>query len=112
MSLLGFGLFEVGDQAVEPRLPEPTMFLEPAGGFAKRLGREPDPMRSTVHASVQQSCALEDLEVLRDARQRHAERLRELGHGGPILGEPLQNGASRRVGERGEHGAQLRGLGA
>src|SRR5207247_11100236 len=51
----------------------------------------------------------EDLEVTRDRRQAHRERLRQLVHGRLALGEAGQDRPARRVGKCGEGEVELVG---
>lgn len=50
--------------------------------------------------------ALEDAEMLHETGEGHAEGLGELSGSGGIRRQPLDHGAARRIGERGENGAQ------
>ena len=50
---------------------------------------------------------LQDLQVLADRLLGHSERLGDLGHGGRTERQPLQDGPSRRVGQRRKRKAQI-----
>ena len=47
--------------------------------------------------------------MLGDGRQAHGERLGQFGHRGLAAGEPRQDRAPGRIGERGEGGAEAVG---
>src|SRR5204862_3598147 len=71
--------------------------LEPeSGGAGLREARAGD-----------QSGALQDLQMPRDGRRADREGLRELGDGRLSLGEPVEDGAPRRVRQRREGEAEL-----
>ena len=57
-----------------------------------------------------EACILENREVLHEARERHVVRVRELAHGMRAATEGRQHRAPRRVGQRAEHGVELRWL--
>src|ERR1022692_66959 len=54
-----------------------------------------------------ESCPLQDLEVLGDRLLRHGEGLGELVHRRLTAGQPRQDGPPRRIGERREREAQV-----
>ena len=65
-------------QGVEPVLPERLVVGDPVGGGAHGSGHEAAVVHAPFATAGEQAGALEDAEVLRDRRQRHAERAREL----------------------------------
>jgi hypothetical protein len=63
-------------------------------------------MGSPFDVSSEQACGFEHTHVLRDGRQGHVERLRQLTHGGRRPREPFEDGAARRVREGSERRVQ------
>jgi len=55
-----------------------------------------------------QAGPLQDPDVLRHRGQRHGEVPGDVGHACLALAEPVEDGAARRVGERGEGAVQFR----
>src|SRR2546421_312320 len=74
-------------QAPEALLPERAVALDPLVRHPERsrvqTGRPP----LGLATALDELRALEHLQMLRDRRQAHVERLRELGHGGLASGE-------------------------
>jgi len=96
--------------AVEPCLPQLAILLEPGVGVAQRRRHEPARPALRVAPARDQPGALEHLEVLRDRGLAHRERFRELHHRRLAPGEPREDRAARRIGERGEGGVESSGL--
>src|SRR6185295_10603759 len=71
------------------------------GGGAHGPGNEAAVVHAALAPPGEQAGALEDAQMLRDRRQRHAKRLRELADGRVgRRGELREDRAPRRVGER------------
>src|SRR5262245_61567 len=100
-------LTQVRVEAVEALLPEAPVEGRPVGDVLE--GRRLQPARTPLRlaAAGDQSGALEHLQVLRDRRHAHVERLGELGDGRLARREPRENGAARRVRERRKRRAEL-----
>jgi len=96
------GCFEVLREQVELGLPEAAIAREPGVGRAKRRHTEAGAPDASIARDPRQSGALEDADVLRDRGERHVEPRRELADGRRASGEPGEDLASRRVGERAE----------
>src|SRR5215208_8307766 len=100
---------EVRLEAVHPALPSALARLHPLHGLVERLGLHPARAPLRLAAADDQPCPLEHLQVARDRRQAHRERLRQLVHGRLALGETRQDRAACRIGESGEGEAELVG---
>src|SRR5205807_10194890 len=83
--------------------------LHPLHRLVERVGLQPARPPLSLPAADDHSRTLEHLEVARDRRQAHRERLRQLLHGRLALGEAGQDRAARRIGESGEGEAELVG---
>src|SRR5690348_10344044 len=107
--LLLLQLAQIVVEAVEALLPEAAIMLDPARHVLERSGLEPawPPLR--LAAARDEAGALQHLEVLGDGGHAHLERLGQLGDRGLAQGEPRQDGAPRRVGERREGAAEAVG---
>src|SRR5829696_2568832 len=96
-------------ESVHPGLPRLLARLHPLDRLVKRIGLQPARPRLRLPAADDESRALEHLEVARDRRQAHRERLRQLVHGRLALGEAGEYRATGRIGEGGEREAELVG---
>src|SRR5256885_16667960 len=74
-------LAQVCVEAVEALVPEDPVALHPFRGLAQPVGLQPGRTPLRVAAAGDETGLLEDLEMLRDGRQRHVEWLCELCHG-------------------------------
>jgi hypothetical protein len=106
----GPDLEEIRVKAVEPFLPGLSILLDPLRHFVEGLGRQPTwaPLRSST--LLDETGALENLEMLRDRGQAEIERCREFLDGRITRREPSDDRSPRRVGERGERGTERIGL--
>src|SRR5688572_25542840 len=79
ISLSLLNVSQIVTQAIEPRIPEPAVILEPVCNLAQWVRLEParTPLRRA--AARDQSGALQHLEMLRNPRKAHVERLGQLG---------------------------------
>ena len=93
----------------EVALPELAITLEPRCRFGERLGFDATGTLLCARGVRDEPGALEHLEVLRDGGLAHRERLRELRHRCLTRREAREDGASRGIGEGGEHGVEARG---
>src|SRR5687767_8312270 len=97
-------------QSVHPGFPGPLARLHPFHRLFERLSLHPAGPPLGLAPADDKPRALEDLQVTRDGRQAHRERLRQLAHRRLALGETGHDRAARRVGERGEREAEMIGL--
>src|SRR5215203_4181911 len=93
-------------ESVHPGLPCRLSRQHPLHRLVKRVGLQPARPPLSLPAADDQSGALEHLEVARDGRQAHRERLRQLVHGRLALSESGQDRAPRRIGESGKSEAE------
>src|SRR5215210_2701374 len=100
---------QVRVESVHPGLPGLLARLHPVDRLVERLGLEPARPPLRLPAADDQPRALEHLQVPRDRREAHRERLRELVDGRLALGEAREDRAARRVGEGGEREAEVVG---
>ncbi len=63
-------------------------------------------MHAAIDLTFEQPCGFQHAQVLRDSRQRNAERLREFRDHGFALCEASQDGAPGGIGKRAERGIQ------
>ncbi len=97
---------EVGVQAVEVGLPVAAVLVQPGVRVLQRGGRDPAQALLAVSALGDEAGPFEDGQVLGDGGEGHVEGLGQLADGGVALGEALEDGASRRVGQGGEGGTE------
>src|SRR5487761_2594010 len=111
LTLLSLGLqhLQVIVEAIEPLFPEPAIFGEPVVDRleCRRLELAGTPLRLT--RTRDQPGVFQHLEMLGDGGPAQLERLGEFAHRGLAQCEPGQKGAPRRIGERGEGGAEAVG---
>lgn len=95
-------------EALEVLLPESAIALEPVDGLAE--GPCVDPARASlrVAAAGDEAGTLQHFEMLGDGRLTDGERLGKLRHRRFPRRQPSQDGAARRIGERGEGRVELR----
>src|SRR5215469_12873618 len=109
--LLSLQLAKVLVEAIEAALPVVPVALGPFHNLAQRARLEPARARLCEAAAADESGALEHLQVFGDCRLAHRERPCQFHHTGLALGEPRQDGAASRVGERGERRVEVAGGG-
>jgi hypothetical protein len=94
-------------QAVEPRVPEFLVTLQPR----KRGLQRTTPQLTAHHAaallSLDEPRILQNSEMLDESRQRHAERLGQLTHRSSAVSELGEHGTTRGIGEGAEDGVEL-----
>jgi len=99
---------------IEAAPPESALMRHPLLGGDQRPRRQAVGAHASGLARPDEAATLQHVEMLRERRQRHPERARELGDGRGAAAQPVQHGAPRRVGERMEHTVEtagtLRGL--
>src|SRR5687768_6261303 len=100
---------QVRFESVHSGLPRLLARPHPLHRLVERLGLHPARPPLGLPAADDQPRSLEHLEVARDRRQGHWERLRQLAHGRLPLGQTGQDRAARRIGEGGEGEAELVG---
>src|SRR5262245_14908137 len=106
---LGLQLAQVIVQAIETFLPEAAIGLEPRIDALEGVGLDAAGPPLRLAAARDEARTLQHLEMLGDGRKAHLERLRHLGHGRLAQHEPRQDGATRRIGESRERGAEAIG---
>lgn len=97
-----------GFQGVEPLRPEALVMREPAMRLCEPRRLEPTVMDPSGNAPTKQTGAFEHLDVLGGPGQGNGEGLGQLGHAPLTFGQTKEHGAARRVGERVEHGIEVR----
>src|SRR5437588_386865 len=100
-------LVQVLVQSVVALFPEPTVPLGPLGDLLQRARLEPGGPPLALPAPRDQPGSLEHLQVLRDRRHGHLERLGQLGDGGLSGREPREDGPPRGIREGRERSVQL-----
>ena len=93
-------------QAIQPRVPEFLVALEPFERALHRTGLELAAHDAADLFAFDEPCILENGQMLDDAGQRHADRRGQLADRALALPEPDQDRAPRRIGERAEHGIE------
>src|SRR5918993_4370249 len=103
------GAVAVEDPVERVELLVPVALVEPQplvrAGQRSRI--EPTDVPPTHHGAPDETCSLEDLQVLGGRGQRHLQRLGQLADGQLPIGQPAEHVPSRVVRERVEHRVQL-----
>src|SRR5436190_2173260 len=101
---------EAGQQCVQAcvaLLPVVLVTDEPGGSLAEVLRLEVAESSGLASTARDETRSLKHLEMPRDRRLRHAERLHELADGlVAALGQPGEDGATSRVGQGTEDGVE------
>src|ERR1700741_4683820 len=100
--LLSLQLLEVTIEAGKSLLPVAPVTLGPLRHLLQRPGLQLARPRLAAAAATDESSALEHFEMLGNCRLTHGKRFSELHHARLPVGEPREDSAARRVGERGE----------
>src|SRR5215469_3755483 len=100
--LLSLQLAKVAVEAAEAPFPVAAIALGPARHLAQGFRLQTTRPGWAAPAAAHEARALEHLEVLGDRRLAHGERARQLHHARLARGEPGEDGAARRIGERGK----------
>jgi len=93
-------------QAIQPRVPEFLVALEPFERGFHRAGLELAGHDAADLFAFDEPRILENGQMLDDAGQRHADRRGQLADRALALTEPDQDRAPRRIGERAEDGIE------
>lgn len=93
-------------ETVEGLLPERAVLCDPVGGGREGLRVQPAVVNPPLFAFLHEPGVLENLQVLRNRGQRDLEGLGEVGHAELAEGEPGENRAPCRIGERGERAVE------
>src|SRR5579863_5430448 len=96
-------------EAIEPLFPVSTIVFEPIDSILQWRRLQPAGAPLRVTSTCDEPATLQDLEVPGDGGQRYVERLGEIVDGCLSRGEAREDGAPRRIGERGERDAELIG---
>jgi hypothetical protein len=107
--LVGLHLVEQGIEALKILFPNFPVAFQPRVGFLQRLRDQAPWTALGIAAAGDESGALEHAKVFRDGGLRHVEGLREFVDRSFPGGQTGQNGAARRIGERGESGVEAGG---
>src|SRR5712691_6401489 len=99
-------LVQVLVQPVVALLPELAVALDPLVGLLQRPGLEPGGPPLPLPPPRDQPRPLQHLQVLRDRRQAHLERFRQLGDGGLPRRQPREDRPSRGIREGPEGAVQ------
>lgn len=94
---------KIAPERIEALVPEFLVMRKPHGGLLHRLGRELAAHHAAFLFAQHQPGILEHAQVFHETRQRHAMRLRKLGHSGRAAQQALDNAAPRRIGKRPEN---------
>lgn len=100
-------MIEISTQRIEPGIPEPLVLRHPLRRLLHRRGIQLAAHDPPLLGARNQSRRFEHGEVFHEPRQRHAVRLRQLGHRGAAAVQLRQHLAPRGVGQRGKHEVQL-----
>ena len=97
-------MVQITAERIEPLVPELLVSGQPHGGLLQRRGRQLAPHDAAFLRARQQSGVFEHAQMLHEAGQRHAVRLRELADAQALaaIGQRAQHVAARAVGQRGE----------
>lgn len=101
-------LAEMRGEPVELVFPEAAIGIEPVRGIAHRGRCQSHAPHPSVAPPFHQARPLEHDEVFADRGERHREGARQLADGGLARGEPRDDRAARRIGERAEYGVEAR----
>ena len=93
-------------EALEVRVPDGPILLEPGVGFAKRLPVEPPGPPLGILSNGDEPRPLENFQVFGDRGLADREWFRELRDRCLAAREASQNGAPRRIGEREKRGIE------
>src|SRR5207302_4942696 len=110
ISVLLSSVLELLQVLLEPVIalfPETAVRLHPVRDFLERPRLEPGRAPLALPASGDQSGTFENLEVLRNGRQAHRERLGQLGDRSLASGETRQDPPAPRARERPERPIEL-----
>src|SRR5688572_19766059 len=102
-------LLQVVVQPVVALVPEAPVPLGPLGDLLERLGLEPCGPPLPLPTSHDEPRPLEHLQVLRDGRHAHLERLRQLGDGGLPRRQPAEDRPPSGIRERRERSIEALG---
>src|SRR5678810_252762 len=100
-------LVEIVVEPVEAAFPMFAVGLHPLHRFAHGLRFQAAGPPLCLAALADQPGALQHLEMLGDRRETDVERLSQLTHRGLARGEPREDGAARRIRQRGKGDAEV-----
>src|SRR5262249_44914614 len=107
MSLpLLFQLVQIVIQAIEALLPETAIVFQPVAGILERARPKPAGPPLRLATAGDQTGALEHLEMLRNGRKAHRERVGQLRDRCLARGEARKDRTPSGIGEGGGSGAQ------
>jgi hypothetical protein len=88
------------------RLPESAVLGDPGGGVLHGRGYEAAAMDSAINLAFEKAGGFEYAEMLGNGRERNAEGLGELRHGGFPKSKTSEDGAAGGIGESAEGGVE------
>src|SRR5260370_16042559 len=97
--LIGLQFFQIIVEAIEVLVPEAAEISEPAIDRPKRDRRDPARTPLRLAAARDQAGMFQHLEMFRDRRKAHIERLGKLRHRGFPERPPPQDGPPGRIGQ-------------
>jgi hypothetical protein len=99
-------LFQILVQTIKTFFPKFPILLDPLLRFFHRLGLQFQRMHAPATAAADQSGIFQNAQMLRDRRQRHGIRPRQIGDATVAVREMFQDAPSRRIGQRGKRAVQ------
>ena len=99
-------MIEESAERIEAPAPEFFIVREPHRCLLHGVGKEFDAHDAALFLALHEPGVFEHAQVLDEAGQRHAVRVRKLRHAGRALQQLLHDVPARRVGERPEHAVE------
>jgi hypothetical protein len=99
-------LFKKRAQAVELRVPEFLVALQPLEGAFQRTALQLTAHHAACLSPLDEPRIMQNPEMLDESRQRHAEWLGQLTHRALAVPELREDGTPSGIGERAEDGVQ------
>lgn len=87
-------------EGIDAFAPERPIVVEPGGRVGQRRGLEAQPVLTAAHFARDQSRALQDSEMFRDAVQRDRKAVGDIADVGIVLFQQREDRASSGIGER------------
>ena len=95
--------FQKRVQAVEARVPELFVALQPIHRSFQRTALELTAHHAAGLLSLDQPCILQNAEMLDESRKRHAEWLGQVPDRAVAMPKPGEHGPARGIGKSAEH---------
>jgi len=100
-------LLQVAFELVETLFPQGAILQCPVGGLLERRRRDATRAKLAVAPLSDEAGSCENAQMLADGRRTHIERSGQIANGGLALRQPGEDGASRRVSQRGKCDAEM-----